>query len=105
MRFPSSIFARPEYLNYDISLELFRTVHLFCAEPLFIGTYDAAMEYPLGFDSTIPERLGLPPLPPGSNKAEGVVIKPLTPLWMEPSHGEKVRVDSLKLSRETAAVA
>lgn len=34
------------------------------------------LEFPIEFESTIPKRLGLPPLPSGSNKAEGVVPFP-----------------------------
>ncbi|UQA59107.1 RNA ligase family protein [Polyangium aurulentum] len=45
------------------------------ARPLFRGGYEEAFAYPIGFETTIPARLGLPSLGP-SNKAEGVVLKP-----------------------------
>ncbi len=49
------------------------------AEPLLVGSYATAMAYPVGFNSTIPRRLGLPPLDM-PNAAEGVVIKPVEAL-------------------------
>ncbi|WP_170319263.1 RNA ligase family protein [Polyangium spumosum] len=45
------------------------------AKPLFRGRYEDALAFPIGFETTIPARLGLPSLGP-SNKAEGVVLKP-----------------------------
>jgi Rnl2 family RNA ligase len=63
------------YVDYDEAARLFDDVGLLYAKPLFRGSYEDASQYPLGFDSTIPAALGLPPLPPG-NKAEGVVLKP-----------------------------
>ena len=42
------------------------------------------LDYPLGFESTIPAKLGLPPLPDDiKNPAEGVVIKPVKNLVLE----------------------
>jgi Rnl2 family RNA ligase len=46
------------------------------AEPLLTGAYEEACNYSLGFETTIPGRLGLPSLGP-DNQAEGVVIKPM----------------------------
>jgi Rnl2 family RNA ligase len=63
------------YVDYDEAARLFDEAGLLYAKPLFRGSYEDASQYPLGFDSTLPAALGLPPLPPG-NKAEGVVIKP-----------------------------
>lgn len=64
------------YLAYEEALSLFKRAGLFAAKPLFVGTYEQAMEQPIRFDSTLPRLLGLPSLPAGSNLAEGVVIKP-----------------------------
>jgi Rnl2 family RNA ligase len=64
------------YIDYDEAAERLRAAGLLHAEPLFRGSYEEAIAYPLGFESTIPAALGLPPLPPG-NKAEGVVVKPV----------------------------
>ncbi len=66
---------------------------LFHAQPLFIGTYEKATDFPLGFDSYIPTQLKLSAIPAkGTNKAEGVVIKPFkVVLMMEAAKGPNVR--------------
>jgi Rnl2 family RNA ligase len=78
--------APRSYVDYDIAMSIFEEVGIFYATPLFTGSYQEALAYPLGFDSTIPRRLGLPPLAE-PNKAEGVVIKPLKTLLVESSKG------------------
>ena len=58
-------------------------------EPLFIGPYQNAVDYSLGFDSTFPARLGLPSL--GTpNKAAGIVVK-LTASFLALPDGRRVR--------------
>ncbi|MBC8140830.1 MAG: hypothetical protein H7Y38_05250, partial [Armatimonadetes bacterium] len=47
-----------------------------CVAPLFVGAYERATDFSPRFDSTIPATLGLPPLPAGTNLAEGVVVRP-----------------------------
>jgi Rnl2 family RNA ligase len=74
------------YLDYDLALHLCQEAGIFSAAPLFTGNYQEALTYPLGFDSTLPARLGLPPLPE-ANQAEGVVIKPLKTLLIETRKG------------------
>lgn len=74
------------YVDYDIALSICEEAGIFCVAPLFIGSYQEALAYPLGFGSTIPARLGLPPLPE-ANRAEGVVIKPLKTLLIETKKG------------------
>lgn len=74
------------YLDYERVLEFCHQADLFVAEPLLIGTYAAAMAYPVGFSSTIPRRLGLPPLSE-PNLAEGIIIKPVKALEVSGSHG------------------
>jgi Rnl2 family RNA ligase len=75
------------YLDYDQAIDIWQQVGLFHAKPLFTGTFEDALTYPLGFDSTIPQQLGLPPLS-SANKAEGIVIKPLKHLLVPSSKGE-----------------
>jgi len=58
-------------------MEIFKQAGLFYASPLFVGKYEECMDYHLGFNSTLPEKLGLPPLRE-ANQAEGIVIKPLS---------------------------
>lgn len=74
------------YLDYDAAMKLFEQAGLFYARPLLIGSFQEALNYPLGFSSTIPRRLGLPPLPT-ENKAEGVVIKPLKTILLPGGKG------------------
>lgn len=72
------------YLDYEQTLEVCREAGLWVAEPLHVGGWAEALAYPLGFGSTWPARLGLPPLA-APNEAEGVVIKPLRELgWERP---------------------
>lgn len=75
------------YLNYDQALEIFQTIHLFHAQPLFIGKWHDANRYAVGFDSTIPALLSLPPLPQ-PNPAEGIIIKPVTSIVIETKKGQ-----------------
>lgn len=63
------------YLDYAEAIELFKEVDLLYARPLLIGSFQEALNYPLGFQSTLPALLGLPALPT-DNRAEGIVIKP-----------------------------
>ena len=57
-------------------------------QPLLTGTLKDVTHYKLGFESTIPHILGLPPIP--DNLAEGVVIKPLEEsVCLETSKGTK----------------
>ncbi|KAJ6227967.1 hypothetical protein M0813_09382 [Anaeramoeba flamelloides] len=63
------------YLDFDTTLEIFQQVDLFHAKPLFLGSFEEALDYPLGFESDIPKLLGHPKIE--NNKAEGIVIKPL----------------------------
>lgn len=78
------------YLDYEYALVAFQQVNVFHAEPLFIGKYEEALEYQLGFQSQVPMRLGLPVLPE-SNKAEGIVIKPMQELLVKTGKGASVR--------------
>jgi Rnl2 family RNA ligase len=75
-----------DYFDYDAALERCTAAGVPVAEPLFRGGYAEAMAYPERFESGVPRRLGLPPLPPG-NLAEGVVIKPCPPVWLDTPKG------------------
>ncbi|MBD2338171.1 RNA ligase [Calothrix sp. FACHB-156] len=76
------IAAEKYYLDYEIALKLFQQVGMMASVPLFIGKYNDALAYNIEFESTIPAILGLPKLP-FTNKAEGVVIKPLNSIYVE----------------------
>jgi Rnl2 family RNA ligase len=75
-----------DYVDYDRALGLLRGAEIFAAEPLFRGPYTEAMAFPERFESGVARALGLPPLPPG-NLAEGVVIKPCPPIWIDTPKG------------------
>lgn len=66
------------YLDFNVAREVCLSAGLEFVEPLFQGTLAECLEIPYEFETTVPARLGLPPLPPGSdvNLAEGVVIRP-----------------------------
>ena len=78
------------YLDYEYALTAFQHVDLFHAEPLFIGRYEEALDFKLGFNSYLPIKLGLPPLTE-PNKAEGIVIKPMREIMVKTTKGATVR--------------
>ena len=63
------------YLDHDEATRVFEETGIFHAKPYARGGYEELIQVPLGFESTLPAALGLPPLPQG-NKAEGLVLKP-----------------------------
>ncbi|CAF2475308.1 unnamed protein product [Rotaria sp. Silwood2] len=78
------------YLDYEFAITAFQHVNLFHAEPLFIGKYEEALDFKLGFNSYIPTKLGLPPLHE-ANKAEGIVIKPMHEIMIKTNKGSLIR--------------
>ena len=80
--------GKVEFLDFEKTLELCKQSELFSAKPLLKGTFRECLAFELGFDSTIPEQLGLPPLiiP---NLAEGVVIRPLTNVTVRTNKGPR----------------
>jgi len=76
--FDVSIFTDSEqYLDYDFCLEVFESVDILHAKPLFVGTYEEAINFELGFETVIPSLLKRGMAPSVNNKAEGIVVKPL----------------------------
>jgi hypothetical protein len=71
----SSILPSAEkYLDYEESLKAFKYSNILHAEPLGIySAYCEALEFKLGFNTTIPKKFNLPEIK--GNKAEGIVIK------------------------------
>jgi Rnl2 family RNA ligase len=63
------------YLDQDDAMARCEEAGIPFSRSLFRGTYEDAFAYPLGFETTLPASLGLPPLGP-TNKAEGIVLKP-----------------------------
>jgi Rnl2 family RNA ligase len=65
---------RQYYLDFEKSLEIFKNSGIIYAEPLAIyDELETALNYPIGFNSLIPKKFGLPELE--INKAEGIVVK------------------------------
>ena len=78
------------YMDYNTCMELFKSSGFLYAEPLAVGSLQDMENFPLGFKTTIPAKLGLPPLPEGiSNIAEGIVVKPLKNTMFETMKGIK----------------
>lgn len=61
--------------------EIFESTGIFYAKTLMEGTLKECLEYPNLFNSKIPEWLGLPLI--DDNTCEGVVIRPVEPLYMK----------------------
>ncbi len=78
------------YLPLEQVNRLFERAGLLHAETLFSGTLDECLKYPNAFQSTIAPKLGLPPLE--DNICEGVVIRPLVPLYLR--KGDRVIIKS-----------
>lgn len=76
------------YLDYDVCMELFKQSGYLYAEPLATGTLQAMISYPLGFESKLPAKFGLPPLDK-PNVAEGIVIKPIKDIILESKKGPR----------------
>lgn len=54
-----------EYLDPETMFEFFEAVEMGYIKPLFVGTINEALNYEIGFDSTIPTLLGYPALQKG----------------------------------------
>lgn len=69
-------------------MELFKASGFLYAEPLVIGTLQTMNSFPLGFESKLPAKFGLPALDK-PNVAEGIVIKPLKNVVLDTKKGPK----------------
>lgn len=67
---------------------LFEAEGFFYAKTLFEGTLDECLNYPNAFESNISQWLGLPPI--ADNICEGVVIRPVTPMYLR--NGSRVLI-------------
>jgi Rnl2 family RNA ligase len=74
------------YLDFELARAIAEEAGFSFACPLFVGRYEEALQHPLGFESLVPARLGLPLLPAG-NIAEGVVVKPSRSVYVETAKG------------------
>jgi hypothetical protein len=44
------------YLAYDVAIEVFKKANFIYAEPLFVGSFEKAMNYPCSFITTLPAK-------------------------------------------------
>lgn len=70
------------HLDFAVARATCEACGVLFAEPLFQGSLAECVDFPIKFETTLPSRLGLPPIPPATdggatNWAEGVVIRPL----------------------------
>jgi len=84
------------YIGFDLARDTCLGCGLLFAEPLLRGSLAECLDFNIEFESTIPARLGLPPLLAGAEKnlAEGVVVRPRT----EPANVSTLKVRSGKES-------
>lgn len=75
-----------EYMDYTKMVEYCDKYKIPCCKPLFIGKLSSALNFSHEFESTVSALLGFPKLD-SSNKAEGIVIKPVEPFMVETPKG------------------
>jgi len=75
------IWLNDRFLDMDMVIDLCQLHDLFCVEILQRGTLVECLKYPNEFQTTIPERLGLPKIEP--NICEGWVLKPVSNIFEE----------------------
>jgi Rnl2 family RNA ligase len=68
-----------KWVNYHVCMDLFEKTGLFHSQPVAIGTLKEVLDYNISANSTIPSRLGLPPLQ--KNQMEGIVVKSVEPIY------------------------
>ena len=68
------------YLSVDEMNGFFEQGNLFYARTVFRGTLNECLQYPNDFQSLISTWLGFPPIE--NNVCEGVIIRPVIPLWL-----------------------
>jgi len=79
---------KKHYLDYDVAIGYFERFGIFHAAPLFTGRFAEALSFNTRIPSTIPSRLGLPPL--AENIMEGVVIKPMSHSRLKELNGRPI---------------
>lgn len=72
-------------------MKLFKACGFLYAEPVATGSLQTMLNYPLGFNSKLPSKLGMPRLLEDGkqNRAEGIVIKPVKTLVLDTPKGER----------------
>ncbi len=83
------------YIDYEKAMRIFQETDFFHAIPLLAGSLNEVLNFDIKIDSTIPKRLGLPPLA-NKNTIEGIVVKPLNNLPSFFEHGNQRPVLKIK---------
>ncbi len=79
--------GKKDYLGFKFLEKFCKELTIFYTEALFIGKFEEAIKYTVGFKTKIPQKLGFPPLINFDNKAEGIVIKPYKTFFVETNKG------------------
>lgn len=73
------------YMNFEDALVLLTEAEIPHVTPLFVGTYNQAVNFSPRFESGIPKLLGLPAV--SNNLAEGLVIRPMRTILVPTKKG------------------
>ena len=80
-----------EYVDFVTMEKYLKQTKFNYTKPLKIGTFSEVRNFNIDFDSYIPEELGLDLLPPKTNIAEGIVIKPVNTYFIKDKKNDDVR--------------
>ncbi len=89
-----------DFLDFDDAHALATAREIPWVEPLARGRLTDLLEMNTDFDSTIPERHNLPALPPGTNLAEGVVLRPARELNWAPEQRPLIKLKSPRFAED-----
>eukprot|EP01130_Rhizamoeba_saxonica_P001426 TRINITY_DN11287_c0_g1_i1.p1 TRINITY_DN11287_c0_g1~~TRINITY_DN11287_c0_g1_i1.p1 ORF type:complete len:356 (+),score=69.45 TRINITY_DN11287_c0_g1_i1:13-1080(+) len=90
---------KPRYLTYTEATQLFENFDFFYNHEIMRGTFEQCMSFDVDtFKTTIPEKLGLPPLEDFENISEGIVVKPVDEVfyWAKGRISLKVKSEMFK---------
>lgn len=76
-----------DFVTYSKMVSLLSKTGFNFTKLLFTGNLSSALKFNLNFNSTIPSSLGHKKLKPGTNIAEGIVIKPLVDHYVKDKNG------------------
>ena len=93
----NNLFFHAEYMDYDEVMRVLSAAGFMYCEPLCVCSFDEAVNYPLGFVTTLPSLFGLPPIK--DNLAEGVVIKPMHTVMMDTKTGQRRVIFKRKIEK------
>ena len=85
------IFINNKFMDYQNMIEVLKETDFFYAQPLLIDSYEKVLKFNINFDSKIPKQLNYEELPKNTNIAEGIVIKPITNIYVKNKSDQDVR--------------